>query len=156
LFQGYGEAGLVSVSSTAIAAISTATAAAAIAAAATSAAASAIAATAAAASTAATTTATESAAVAAVFAGTGFIDGKGAALMLSAVQGGDGRLGLGVAGHLDESESLAPASIAVVDDLGRNNLPMSREQLFQHRAINVVAQVSDVQLLTHCVSPSNG
>src|SRR5207249_2758042 len=65
---------------------------------------------------AATTVATPAAAVApaasaasatAVFFGLGFVNGNRPAALVGAVEGGDGRLGLGVAAHFDESESLA-------------------------------------------------
>src|SRR5437588_7512714 len=85
-----------------------------------------------------------------LFAGTGFVDGKGTPVVLLAVEGGDGRLRLVIVGHLDEPESLAAAGVAVVDDLSREHLAVLAEQLFQFRAIDVVAQVSHVQLLSHC------
>jgi hypothetical protein len=69
--------------------------------------------------------------------------------VLLAVQGGDRRLGLVIAGHLHESESLAAARIAIVDDLGRHHLTVRAKQLFEFRAIDAVAQVPDVKLLTH-------
>ena len=91
-------------------------------AAATAAAVAAAATTAAAAPAAATTAAVATAAAAAtaraVFAGLGLVDGQGAAVVLLAVEGGDGGLGLVVAAHLDEAEALAPAGVAVLDDFG--------------------------------------
>ena len=69
--------------------------------------------------------------------------------MLLAIQGGDGRLGLVVVGHLDEAEALAAAGVPVVDDLGGNDLPVLTKQLFQLRAIDLVAQVPDIQLFRH-------
>ena len=69
--------------------------------------------------------------------------------MLLAVQGRDRRIGFLVVRHLDEPEALAPAGVAVVDDLGGQDLPVCAEQLLQLRAIDRVAQVTDVQLLSH-------
>jgi hypothetical protein len=98
--------------------------------AATAAAASATAAAAAAVSTAAataTTTAavaaaaaatTTAAATGAIFAGFGDINGERPASVILAVEGGDGRLGLGVGGHLDESKAFGSAGIAVGDNFG--------------------------------------
>ena len=43
----------------------------------------------------------------------------------------------------------AAAGVAVVDDLGRHHLPVCAERLFELRGVHLIAQVSDVQLLTH-------
>jgi hypothetical protein len=88
-------------------------------------------------------------AAAAVLAGTGFVDGEGPAVVLLAVEGRDRRVGFLVVGHLDEPEALAPAGVPVVDHLGGQDLPVRAEQLLQLRAIHRVAQVPDVQLLSH-------
>jgi hypothetical protein len=69
--------------------------------------------------------------------------------VLLAVQGRDGCLRLLVRGHFDESETFAPAGVPIVDDLSGNHLSVSAEQLFEFRAVHLVAQVPDVQLLTH-------
>jgi hypothetical protein len=60
----------------------------------------------------ATTTATR-----AVFLGPGFIDGQSAAVVLLAVEGGNGRLRLFVRGHLHETKPFAASGVTVVDDL---------------------------------------
>jgi hypothetical protein len=64
--------------------------------------------------------------------------------MFLAVEGGDRSLGFVVAAHFDESESLAAAGVAIVDDLRRNHLAMLAEQLFQLGAIDFIAQVADI------------
>src|SRR5205823_1676207 len=105
------------------------------------------------ASTAATTTVaaatTAAAATAALFAGTGFIDGEGPAIVLLSVEGLDGSLGFVVVRHFDEAKALGPAGVAIVDDLGRGDLAVLAEQLLEFRAIDLVAQVPDIQFLTH-------
>jgi hypothetical protein len=107
---------------------------------------------------AAATTATEStattttAATAAVFLRLGFIDGQSATAMFLAVERRDGCLGFIVAAHFDESETLATAGVPIGDDLGALDSPVSGKQLFQRRAIDIVAQISDIQLLAHLIS----
>jgi hypothetical protein len=76
--------------------------------------------------------------------------------VLLPVQGRNRRFGFRVARHFDESEAFAASGVAIVDDLRRNDLPVLGEQLFQLRAIHLVAQITDVQLLTHRNSPNNG
>ena len=77
----------------------------------------------AAASTASATAATAAAAAVpaatapALFARLRFIDRQGTAIVLLAVEGLDGRLGLLVVGHFDESEPFAAAALAVLDHL---------------------------------------
>src|SRR6266481_1689783 len=88
--------------------------------------------------------ATTAAATGAVFAGLGFIDREGPAVMLLAVKGGDCRLGLGIRAHLNESETLAAAGLAVGNDFGGLHGTVLSEQLLQVRARRVVAQVPDV------------
>jgi hypothetical protein len=117
----------------------------------TAATASAAAATATAASTttaavaaAATTTASATTATGTVFAGLGFIDGQCAAIMFLTVELTDGRLGLRVAAHLNESEALAPARFTVADHFCRLHRSVLAEQLFKIRAVYVVAQISDI------------
>src|SRR5207237_4676273 len=111
-------------------------------------------ATAAPASAVSTAASAPSAAAIAFFARAGFIDGKGSSAMLLAVEGVDGVLRFVVVGHLDKSESLAASGFAIVDDLRRNDLTILTEKLFQLRAVHAVAQVADIQLLTHQRSPS--
>jgi hypothetical protein len=140
-------AGLVSVASAAVSATAaTAT---------TPASAAATAAAAAVAAPATTATATEPASAAAtpatpaVFARAGFVHGEGAAVMLLPVEGCDRGLGFLIVRHLDEPKPLAASGVPVVDDLRGKNLSMRAEQLLQLGAVNLVAQVADIQLLSH-------
>ncbi len=66
-----------------------------------------------------------------LFLGPGFIDGQGATVVLLAVQGSDGGFGLFVGGHFDKSESLAPARVAIVDDLSRHHRAVCGEKFLQ-------------------------
>jgi hypothetical protein len=97
---------------------------------------------AAAAATAAVTTATPAAtataestattaATGAFFLGSGFIDGQGATVVLLTVEGRDGGLGLFVGRHLDKTEPLAAAGVAIVDDLGRDNCAVGSEKFLE-------------------------
>jgi hypothetical protein len=70
--------------------------------------------------------------------------------VLLTVQGSDSCFGFVIAGHFDESKALAATCFAVVDDLCGHDLAVGSEQLFQFRAVDVVAQVTNIQLLTHC------
>ena len=73
---------------------------------------------------AATTTASTAAtATASVFARLGFVHRQRAPAVVLAVEPLDGRLGLLVAAHLDEAESLASAAFTVFDDLGTFDVP---------------------------------
>jgi hypothetical protein len=92
---------------------------------------------------AATTTATAATSTA-FFAGTGFVDGQRPTAMFLAVEGVDCVLGFFIGRHLDESESLAAAGIAIIDDLRRNHLAVLAKQLLQLGAINLVAQVANI------------
>src|SRR5262249_7350606 len=83
------------------------------------------------------------------FARAGFVDGQGAAVVLLAVEGRDRGFRLGVTAHLDEPETLAPPGLPVGDDLGALDRAVLREELFQLRAIDLIAEVTDVQLLAH-------
>ena len=74
--------------------------------------------------------------------------------MLLTVHGIDGVLRFIVVGHLHEAEPLAASGIAIADDLRGDDLAELTEHLFQLRAVHVVAQVADIQLLTHLPSPS--
>jgi hypothetical protein len=73
--------------------------------------------------------------------------------VLLAVEAGDRRLCFLIGRHFDKSESFAPAGFAVVNDLCRDDLSMLTKELFQLRAIDAVAQVADIQLLTHHETP---
>src|SRR5687768_4722615 len=114
------------------AAAAAAASAAAVAAAATPASAAAAAVAAAApAAAAAAVPAAAAAAARAVFTGLGLVDGEVAAHVVLAVEGGDGRLGLLVGGHLDEPEALGAAGVPVGDDLGALDGAVRGEQLLQ-------------------------
>ena len=76
-----------------------------------------------------------------------------AAIVLLAVKGGDGSCGFLVRGHFHEPKALAAAFVPIIDDLGGNNRTMCSEQRFEFRSIHLVAQVPDIQLLTHLESP---
>jgi hypothetical protein len=91
-----------------------------------------------------TATATTTGAMRTLRAGLGFIDGQGSAIILRAVQGRNGRLGLLIAAHFDETEAFAAAGIAVADDLGRLHGSVRAKQFFQLRRSDVVAQIPDV------------
>jgi hypothetical protein len=73
--------------------------------------------------------------------------------MLLAVEGGDCRFGFLVGAHFDEAEAFGSAGVAIVNDLSGDDLAVGREQLFEFRAVGRVAQVPDIQLLTHLESP---
>jgi hypothetical protein len=64
--------------------------------------------------------------------------------VLVAIEGGDCGLGFFVGGHFDESESLAAAGIAIIDDLRRNHLAVLAEKLLQLGAIDLIAQVANI------------
>jgi hypothetical protein len=121
----------IPIASPPIAAVAASTAAEAAAAAATTTAVATATATPSPAASAATTATEATAAAAAVFARAGFVHGEGAAVVLLAIKPGDRRLGLFIGAHLDETESLAAAGVAVVDDLGGNDLAVCSEQLLE-------------------------
>jgi hypothetical protein len=123
------DSGLVAIATAAFAAAATTTTAA-VAAAATAAAATESATTATAAATT-TVPATTTAAAATLFARTRFIDGESAATVFVAIECLDGGLGLGIVCHHDKAKTLAAARVAVVDDLSRNDLPVSGEKLLK-------------------------
>jgi hypothetical protein len=81
--------------------------------------ASASATTATATATAAIAAASTAAATAAAtfFARSGFVDGQRAAVVLAAVQAGNGRLSFGIVAHFHEAEAFAPARVPISDDL---------------------------------------
>src|SRR5579885_349769 len=110
----------------------------------------------AAAAAAAAAVAAAAAAAAALGLGPGLVDGQGAAARLLAVQGGDGRLGLLVVLHLHEAEALGAARVAVHDHLGGLHRAVGLEQGGEFRVGHPVAQVADVQLLTHLRTPEKG
>lgn len=61
----------------------------------------------------------------------------------------DGRAGAIVIRHLDESEAFAPAGVAILDHLGAADLAERREQTFEIRIRDLIAQVSHIQFLAH-------
>src|SRR5687768_11248323 len=151
LFDCKSRSGLVpaaaaTAAATAVAAAATPTAAATTAVAAATAAAAATATTVAAATAAATTAAT-------ILAGLGFVDRQRPAAVLLAVQRRDRGLRLVVATHFHEPEALRAPGHAVADHFGALHRAVLREQLFQVRARDVVAQVTHVQLLAHWIAP---
>src|SRR5262249_26525512 len=81
--------------------------------------------------------------------GLGLVDRQAAAVHLLAVERLDGRLGLLVAVHLDETEPLGPARVPVHDDLGGLHGAVRLEQLQQVAVGHAVGQVAHVQLLAH-------
>jgi hypothetical protein len=139
---------LVPVAVPAVAAVAS-TAATTVSAPATAAAATAEAASTAASAVAASATAATTTAAAPLFAGTRFVDGKCPAVVLLTIQGRNRGRGLLIRGHFDKSKSFAAPGVTIIDDLCRNHLAMRSKQLFEFRAIDTVAQVPDIQLLTH-------
>jgi hypothetical protein len=103
--------------------------------------------TATAAESAATTTA--AAAARAIFLGLGFVHGEGSAAMFLAVEGRDRCLSFIFTAHFDEPEPLASAGVPISDDLSAFDSSMRSKQLFESRAIDIVAQIPDIQLLAH-------
>src|SRR4051812_19720729 len=71
------------------------------------------------------------AAARAFFAGFGLVHREGAAVLLLAVEGADGGLGLFVRSHLHEAEALAAAGLAVLDDFGAVDRAVRREHRVQ-------------------------
>jgi hypothetical protein len=105
-----------------------------------------------------TTTATAAAATATgtVFAGLGFIDGQSATTVFLAVQGCNRGLGFLIGAHFHETKTLAATGVPIGDDLRAVHGPMGREQFLQSGAIDIVAQITNIQLLAHLESPSVG
>jgi hypothetical protein len=97
----------------------------------------------------ATASATTTAAAAAIFARASFVHGERATVVLGAVDSTNRRLGFCVAAHLDETEALAPASVAVVDDFGTLNRPELSKHLVKVRARDVEAQIATIKFLPH-------
>jgi hypothetical protein len=98
---------------------------------------------------AAESTSAAAATAATLFTRTSLVDRQRPTAVLLAIERGNRRVRLGIARHFDESETFAPARLAIVDDLRARDLTMLTEQLFEFRAIHFVAQVPDVKLLTH-------
>jgi len=89
------------------------------------------------------------AAASAVRTGLGLIDLNSSAAVVLTIQGGNRRLGFRVAAHLDKGKPLALAGAAIADNLGTLNRAVGAEHFFQVRAFHIIAQISDIQLLTH-------
>jgi hypothetical protein len=100
-------------------------------------------------SAAVTTTTT----AASVFARLGLVDGQASAVVILVVEAVNRGQGLGLGVHLDESESLAPAGVAVLNDLGALDGAELREQLLKLRAVDLIGQITNIQLLAHRWSP---
>ena len=77
-------------------------------------------------------------------AGTRFVDIQGATLEFLTVQRADGRLGLGLGGHLHESETLGLAAELVHDHVGRRDFTESLESLPEFLVRDLVRQIADV------------
>jgi hypothetical protein len=88
-------------------------------------------------------------ATAAILFGPGLVDVQAAVINLLAGEPGDGRLGLGVAGHLDEAESLRLAGIPVHDHRGRLHRALRHKHMLQVAVRHAVRQVAYVNLLAH-------
>jgi len=100
--------------------------------------------------TAASTTAiSATTASAAVFLRAGFVDGEGAAHVFLAVQRVDCRLSFFIRSHFHKPKPFASACLAVVDHLCRRDIAVLSEQLLEIRVRTLVAQISDIKLLTH-------
>jgi len=128
------EAGLVPVTALAAATATTV---------ATTAAATAAAAVAAAATTAITTTAAATAA-GTIFAGTGFVDGKGTAVKILAVELVNRFLSLGRAGHFDKGKSAGFTRELVDDHAATGDLSATGEEVLQVAFGGSEGQVSNV------------
>jgi hypothetical protein len=55
--------------------------------------------------------------------------------------------------HFDEAEALAPAGVTILDNLSATHGTEGSKQLLQIRVRNGVAQVTDIQFLTHVPTP---
>jgi hypothetical protein len=107
-----------------------------------------------AAATAATTTTTE--ATRPRLARTSLVHRQGTPAVLLAVEGRDRSLGFFVAGHLDETESLASPGRPVSDHFRALDRSVLRQHFLQIRTADIIAEVPDIQLLAHRSSPVDG
>jgi hypothetical protein len=69
--------------------------------------------------------------------------------VLLAAQGGDRSVRLGLVRHLDEPEAAALAREAVRDHLRALDRSVLRKEIAQRVVVDIVAQVSDIDLLGH-------
>src|SRR5206468_12979621 len=87
---------------------------------------------------------------------TSLAHGERPAPELLAVEGADRRLGLGIAGELDEGEAARPPGLPVGDDLHLFDLaPLLLEEGAQPRLVALVGQVAYVQSPSHSNSLTN-
>jgi hypothetical protein len=96
------------------------------------------------------------ASAASIFAGLGFVDRESTAVVLAIVKTIDGGQGFGLAIHLHKAEPFASPGVAVLDHLGALNGPELGEELLELRAIDLIGQITDIQLLAHRWSPGLG
>src|SRR5262245_21694332 len=94
-------------------------------------------------------TATAAAATAALFTRAGFVHGQAAPIDFLQVESLNRRLGLSPVGHLHEAKALAPARVAVLNDLRTLYLAILGEQRLQAFTGDAVAQVTDIQSHSH-------
>jgi hypothetical protein len=92
-------------------------------------------------------------AAAPVFARLGLVDRQSSTVVILIVEAVDRGLGLSLGVHLDEPETLAPAGVAVLNDLGALDGAELRKQLLKLRAVDLIGQITDIQLLAHRWSP---
>jgi hypothetical protein len=98
---------------------------------------------------AATTAAVTAAATPARLFRSGFVDGHGATIVLLIVHGFN-RFASGVViAHFDEAESFAATGIAVLDDFRAPHGSKFGKHFFELGAVDAVAQISNIKLLTH-------
>src|SRR4051794_39837861 len=90
------------------------------------------------------TTTAAAATEAALFLRLRFVDLKSAAAILLAVESGNGRFGFLLIGHLNESETLRAARIAIHDDLSAVHGAMRREKCRKTFIRHVIAEVTNV------------
>src|SRR5262245_64447763 len=83
----------------------------------------------------------------------GLADVELTSLKVTAVQRGDGLLGLLVRGHLDEAEASRTPAVAVGDDRGGLARPHLRKEGLKVRAGRVKRQITDKKLPTHVLAP---
>ena len=86
-------------------------------------------------------------------AGLCFIDGEVPSVVLFAVEGIDGSLRFRVIGHFNKAEALAALSVAIDDDMRAENRSILCEQRVQFIILDAEAQVSNIQILCHLLSP---
>jgi hypothetical protein len=114
-----------------------------------SAATTAVTAAATAATTAAAAAVTAAAATATRLFWPGFVNGHGSAVVLLVVHPLDGFASGVVVAHFNEAESLAATGITVLNDFRAPHGSKFGKHFFELCAVDVVAQVSNIKLLTH-------